>query len=282
MTEPHTIRPSSLVTFLDCPRRWAAQHLTEMVTDYGFRLNQTRPTHVGACVGSGVHAGAGYTLNEKRSTGGLGSATEAEDRAVGELKARMEWGVSWDGTTANLNTAQRQVARMTLAYRTHLAPIIEPLVIEERLDADIGEGWILSGQPDTMAGDPQRDIRDLKTGVRRRANSVQYGAYYVLLNAHHYQPVTIMEDFLPRVRVEKEQPPPITKSMPIALAVADALEAIDDIMRSTRRFEGRLKGDATGRAPQTAFRANPNSQLCGEKWCRAWGTDFCHAHQKET
>ena len=280
MTE-RRLRPSSLIVYLDCPRRWAATQQADLIAAYGYKLQLERPTHVGACVGSGVHAGAGYTLAEKRLTGELGNASEAEDRAVQEMRERMHYGVSWDGTTSDLTTAQKQVARMTRSYRAHLAPQIVPMVIEERLEADIGEGWILSGQPDTMAGDPQRDIRDLKTGVRRRANAVQYGAYYILLQAHGYQPVTINEDFLRRVRMDKEQPPPESHSAPLALAVADALEAVDDIKRSVRRFEDRAKGDTSGRAPQTAFRANPNSQLCGAKWCRAWGTDFCQAHTKE-
>lgn len=279
MTPSRVIRPSSLTTAADCARRWAANHLREDLANAGYTLAADRPTHVGAAVGSGVHAGAAYTLEEIRRTGEIGSDTEAEDRAVAEFQARTEYGVDWDDTTSGIPVAKRQIARMTRVHRQYLAPEITPIEIEERLEADIGDGWTLSGQTDTWTGNPDVQIRDLKTGARRRANGMQYGAYAMLLRAHGYRVIGLQEDFIARVNVKAEQPAPVTEDIPLRGAVSDAAEVIEDIRRMTAEFERRL-ADPSGRAPHAAFRANPASSLCGPRWCRAWGTDFCTAHRR--
>jgi hypothetical protein len=45
-------------------------------------------------VGSAVHAGASYTLEEKRDTGHLGGAAEAENRAEAMLVERLAEGAT--------------------------------------------------------------------------------------------------------------------------------------------------------------------------------------------
>lgn len=273
-----TIRPSSLTTYLDCGRRFAARHLADDIAAAGYLLHKQRPVHVGAAVGSGVHAAAGYTLSEKKATGSLGADSEAEDRAIEEFKARVEYGVGWDDTTADLPTAQKQIQRMSRSYRRHLAPVITPLLVEERLTADIGDGWEVSGQLDTLAGDPDNIVGDLKTGVQQRANGVQYATYAMLFSAHGYVVRGIVEWFLPRVRLSKEQEPPRTTNIPLAAAQADAWEALEGIKRDTDLFMQRV-ADPSGRPAPSAFRANPGSSLCSAKWCPAWGTDFCQSHK---
>ena len=273
-----TIRPSSLVVWLDCPRRWAARQLAAEITGAGYMLRDARPNHVGAVVGTGVHGAAGWTMEQKRVTGELGNATEAQQRGLEAMQEAARFGVTWDGTSGNLNTAQQQVIRMTYSYRHDLAPRLTPIVVEERVDGDLGEGWTLSGQVDMLAGDPRTSIDDLKTGTQQRANGVQYGAYALLWEMKGYQPTLIREHFIRRTAIAKVQPPPVTTEMDIRTAQADALEAIDDIKRSTALFHARLKQD--GRPAPTSFRANPSSSLCGDKWCPAWGTNFCTVHKK--
>lgn len=273
------IRPSSLTTWADCGRRWAAQHLTTEIEGAGYKLQVGRVTHVGAAIGSGVHAAASYTLEEKRRTGELGNDTEAEQRAVAEFEERAEWGLDWDDASDSVNVAKRQVARMTRSYRRHLAPEIEPIIIEQRLNAVVADGWELSGQMDDTTGDPDTIIRDLKTGTRQRANNIQYGAYGLILHAHGYNVRGLIEDFIPRVKIKEEQPRPYSTDIPLQAAAQDAMEAVEDIIRSTNEFERRLAAPS-GRPPHAAFRANPGSSLCSPRWCRAWGTDFCAAHRK--
>ena len=278
MTEPRVIRPSSLTTQIDCGRRWAAVHLAPLVMQAGYTLGERRPLHVGAAVGSGVHAAASYTLEAKRRTGELGNEAEAVDRAEAEFMERGQHGLVWDATTDQLPTAQQQLRRMTRSYRRHLAWQLQPMIIEQRFECDVGDGWVLSGQTDSLNGDPDRDVHDLKTGTHQRANGVQYACYHIILDAHGYRPARIVEDFLRRVKLKTEQPPPESTAIPLAPAIADAWDAIDDIKRATAEFERRIVSG--GRPPHAAFRANPQSQLCSPRFCPAFGTDFCKSHRE--
>ena len=267
------LRPSSLTGWPDCGRRFAARHLQDLVLSAGYDLRRDIRPHVGAAVGSAVHAAAAYTLEQKREHGDLGSATEAENRAEAALLERTADGTMWDEVTPSISTAKVQAARMARSYRRHIAPHVVPLLIEERLVADVGDGWQLSGQADLLAGDPDRELRDLKSG-RKRNNAVQYGGYGIVLSAHGLGPREIYEDFIPRVRTSVDQPPPETEVIPLRHAVAEAWDTIDAIKAAVSEFERRA-ADPSGRDPAGAFRANPSSSLCGEKWCPAHGTSFC-------
>ena len=262
---------------MDCMRRFAAHHLTDEVLAAGYNVNERAALHIGAAVGSGVHAGVSFTLETKRETGDLGSEGEAVDRAVAEFEARAtEEGLHFDEVTRSVGVAQQQIQRMTRSYRRHVAPFVEPRLVETRLMVDIGQGWRLSGQGDVLAGDPTNDVRDVKTGARRRANGVQYGAYALIFQAHGFTATGIIEDFIPRVRVANEQPAPTSTQIDVPTALAEAAAAMTDIQRSVAAFEGLLKDGSA--APETALRANPASVLCSPQFCRAHGTRFCRAH----
>lgn len=262
---------------MDCMRRFAAHHLTDEVLAAGYNVNERALLHIGAAVGSGVHAGVSFTLETKRDTGEMGPEGEAIDRAVAEFEARAtEEGLHFDEVTRSAGIAQQQIARMTRSYRKHVAPDVEPRLVETRLIVDIGQGWRLSGQGDVLAGDPTNDVRDLKTGSARRANGVQYGAYALIFQAHGFTATGIIEDFIKRVRIANEQPLPISTQIDVPTALAEAAAAMTDIQRSVAAFEGLLKDGSA--APETALRANPASMLCSPQFCRAHGTRFCRAH----
>ena len=272
------IRPSSLPAWNDCPRRTAARLFPELVTGAGYTLRAVA-THVGATVGSGVHAGAATTLKAKMETGDLGPEDVAVETAFAEFDARAEEsGVVWDATTDNRNAAQVQIRKMTRAHRKHVAPEIQPVVVEERLEADVGDGFIISGQLDALAMEPDSRLRDLKTGVTRRANGAQYGSYSMLFRAHGYEVGSIVEDYVKRVRSAEPQPEPESHLLPIDAAEQDAVEAIADVKRSVGEFLARA-ADLDGPPPHTAFRANPASMLCSERYCPAHGSDFCRSHR---
>lgn len=277
MTRQRVIRPSGLVSFVDCARRWAANHMADELAEAGYVLSGQPLLHIGAAVGSGVHAAAAWTLETKRDTGELGSEGEAVDRAITEFEDRANAeGLHFDETTGNIGTARQQIARMTRSYRQHIAPVVEPRLVETRLEADIGGGWRLSGQGDVLAGDPKADVRDIKSGVRRRSNGAQYGAYALIFQAHGFNATGVIEDFIPRVRLRDEQPAPTSTQIDVHVAQAEAVAAMQDIQRSVAEFQRRLTAGEP--MPETALRANPASQLCSARFCRAWGTRFCRAH----
>lgn len=271
------IRCSGLPTWEDCERRGAATSFPGLIRDAGYDL-RGRIAHVGALVGSGTHAGAAYTLKQKLQHGGLGHGDEAEDRALEELKRRLvEEGAVWDETSPNYGIAQRQVARMVRRYRETLAPQITPISVEEEFRVVLVGGFVLVGHTDALAQEMSR-LRDLKTGTTQRANGSQYGAYALLLLSLGRPVRQIVEDYLPRVRIDAAQPDPIVTLLPFEEPQQRAFEVIEHIRSSVSEFERRLAvGD---RPPEGAFRANPMSVLCSEKFCPAWGTAFCRAHKQ--
>jgi hypothetical protein len=281
MTGDRVLRPSSLTDYLDCPRRWAARHIRDDVAAAGYVLRPRSAASAGALVGSGLHAGAGWTLEQMRDAGTAGTDADAVEVAIGELRARADAeGADWDETTETMSVAERQVRRMTLTYRQELAPKIVPFEVEARLQADLAPGWVLSGQADLIAAerDASRTVRDTKSGTRARANGVQYGAYTLLWQAHGLTVSAIYEDYLKRVRLDREQPPPVTLVINVPQARMDAWETIQAVQRDAAEFQKRVE-DPRGAPPPGAFRPNPASALCSARWCPAWGTSFCRSHR---
>jgi hypothetical protein len=279
------IRPSYLPSWPDCPRRTAARLWRDVIETAGYELRQPGAS-VGAHVGTGVHEGANYTLSTKLESGELGAESEATDRAVEAFTTRLEdEGVTWDQATPNKSTGQKQVERMTKKYRSTLAPQVQPVLVEQRLEADLGDGWYISGQADLLAmetpyGSPEYlRLRDLKTGTTMRANGLQYIAYSMLLRAHEYAVKDAVEDFLRRVPLKQPQPEPETRTLPAGPMEHEAMEIIGEMTSSLGEFIRRVsEGD---KPPESAFRANPQSVLCGSKWCPAHSTSFCKLHKPE-
>lgn len=260
------IRPSSLTGYQDCPRRTAARLFRAEVEDAGYSLRDT-PNGIGAAVGTATHSGAHVTLKARIDVGEWASEADAEDAAIASLREGVAEGIEWDQVSPTANTAEKQVRRQLRAWRHFVAPQFVPEHVEVRLEADMGGGVTVSGQVDVAAG---QVIRDLKTGRVARANGSQYGMYSLLWQAHGHTINGLIEDYVPRAPISKLQPEPITREIDIADAEAAAMAIAKRMVADLAVF--REKGDPW------AFIANPASQLCGSRWCPAWGTAFCRAH----
>lgn len=274
------IRSSSLPSYVDCPRRWAAQALIATLISIGFDIKKSLPKSIGASIGTATHGGVAYILTEKMSTGELGNQIEAEHRALEELRTAMQQdGVLWDETSPNLSDSQKQIARMIKSYRRTLAPTINPIAIERRLQANVGDGFVLSGQSDTQAIEPDI-IRDTKTGRHHRTHYAQLGSYSLLARTVHPEHKTkgVCTDFIPRVTLKKEQPDPITEFYDQGVAESAAHSTIDRIKADVAEFTRRV--EAGNAPPEHAFLANPGSNLCNPKFCPAHGSNFCREHKK--
>lgn len=279
MTNDLIIRPSSLSDWVDCRRRYAARHLRGLIAAAGYTVGEKRPAHIGALVGTGLHAGAAHTLIA-RLRGTDAPAAAADEVAVTEMRLRMEAeGVDWDDVTRDLNTAEKQLLRMSRAWRQHVAPQIRPRMVEERLDVQVADGIIMSGQLDVAdtAGAGGVRIRDTKTTKQRRSAHAQLGAYALLLNSHGYEPQSAVIDHIPRCPIREEQPVPETREIALRAAVEDALQAVEEIGRDVAEFRRRASGESA-RDPIAVFPANPASALCSARFCPAWGTATCRAH----
>lgn len=247
----------------DCQRRQFARMAPITVKDAGYNLMPRSPS-IGASVGTATHAAVAFAMTTKMTTGELPSDIHCTDCGIAELESRIRAeGVQWDGVTPNLNTGHKQVKRQYMTYRLHLAEQLQPTDVERRITVQTKRGNVLSGQIDLY----DTGIRDLKTGTVSRSNIAQYGGYSMLKRSEGSRAQHIIEDFVRRVPLDKEQPPPSPIDYDVALAERVAGNVIADIEERYERF--RQSGD------NMIFNANPNSVLCGDKFCTAYGTNWC-------
>lgn len=273
------VRASALTGWPDCERRGAARLFGAEIAAAGFTLRQTS-NNIGATMGTAVHSGAAYTLRQKVENGNLAPLDAVTDCAIESYREQVAEGVMFDRETPASNAAEKQIIGMVGAYQRSIAPDIEPVIVEERLEADTGFGLILSGQSDVLAREPGR-LRDLKTGKRAGLHTPQLGAYSLLSRAHGLDVQEVCIDFIQRVPLTKPQPDPVTTHYDIAAAESAAVAVLRHIANGIETFrEGQPERGILAGDPW-AFTANPNSMLCGDKWCPAWGTSFCTEHKKE-
>lgn len=270
MAERVLVRCSSTPTWLDCRRRWAATALPGFLARLGYNLN-TRQQTIGAAVGRAVHAGAAEEMTAKlqaKKGSPLDAAIADFDTSLGEAATL------WDATTKDRNGGQLQILRMTKAFVQLSAPDLDPIAVEERLEANFGDHLHVSGKKDMLVREPNR-IVDLKTG-KRRQNLSQYGNYSLLERTHGRQTEEVAEVHIPRVAVKEDQPPPIIYATLAAVAEQAAETALLEMDVAIGRFQHAVE---TGlEPPERAFPANPMSVLCGAKWCPAHGTKWCREH----
>jgi hypothetical protein len=264
-----TIRCSSLPGALDCERREAAKTFRADIERAGYVLRDPG-NGIAAAVGTATHAGATWSLQQKIETGELGNKTESEQRAIDSLTIERERGVSWDDTSPDRNTAEKQVVRMLNLYRSHVAASVVPVSVEKRLQAQVSEGIILSGQTDVSE---LERIRDIKTGKNDQYHGAQLGGYTLLARAHNQPIDKACVDFIQRVRISQVQPNPRKIDYDMAECESLAWAVIERIKSNYEKFL------QTGMAD--AFLPNPKSMLCSDKYCPAHSTRFCVHHTKK-
>jgi hypothetical protein len=278
------IRVSALAGYPDCPRRGAARLFWREITDAGFTLRYL-PRGIGALIGTAVHRGVAAVLGDKAKTGTLPLRTVAIENSREALRDGVDGvEVQYDGpngATHNMRDAVDQVVRMTGVYHDHVAPTIDPIIVEERLEAEVETGIVLSGQADLVAREPGM-VRDLKSGVRMPSSfAPQLGGYSLLARSHGYQVDRAAIDYVKRVNPAKPQPLPVTNEAVIAHAETAASAILRQMALDIDTFRN---GDERRRikpGDPWAFAANPASMLCSPKWCSAFGTDFCHEGTKK-
>jgi hypothetical protein len=283
--KPIVIRCSALSNYSDCPRRGAARLFRNIIADAGYRLRETR-RGIGAAVGTAIHKGAALCFEHKARHGDLPTAERAIDASIYELDDQIgHQEIEYDGPrggggTHNRNIAEQQIGRMTRGYWRTVAPTVDAIHVEERFEAEIAPGLVLSGQPDIIAREPGA-VRDLKTGARIGNHAPQLGGYSLLARSHNLDINAASIDWVPRVPLAKSQPDPVSVEVKIAAAETAASNIIRHMEADLRTFR---EGDPARRiAPGDpwAFLANPSSMLCSKKYCPAHGTEWCHEGKEE-
>lgn len=263
------IRPSSLTAWADCARRAAANLFRREIQDAGYDLKST-VHNVAASVGTATHAGAASILEEKMAGRlGAGTITAAEHTALESFAVAMGEGLAFDATSPNRNTAERQIVRMTRCFHQHLTPVIDPISVEERLEVDAGDGFVVSGQSDNVTMEPGR-VRDLKTGVISRTHAAQLGAYAIIQHTHGREVGGAMVDFIKRVALAKDQPPPVTTDYRLGDIVPVAMNRIQRIKREVAEWRHRLEvgGQARGHQRDLVAARSPVPGMLGRARCR--------------
>ena len=270
MPDETIIRASSLPNYPDCSLRWAAQSLRGEIEDMGWELRHT-PRGIGAAHGTAAHAAAAHILNGKIATGEPADADESAEIGIVSLKTTMdETEIAWDDTTPEPSTAQQQLVRQTRTYHAKVAPLLKPIAVEKPFRAQIEPGFIIKG---TIDETEEHDLHDLKGGRNQRANAAQYGAYGLLRRSHGEEARHLIEDYVRRGTLKRPQPEPERHVYEGPRAERMATRVMKRIVQDVKAF--RETQDPW------SFLPNPNSYLCGSRWCPAHGTKFCGAWRPE-
>ena len=271
------IRASSLDGYGDCSRRVAASLFRDAIEDAGYKLRRLTPG-VGAAIGTSVHKAAAHMLTEKMETGGEPNRDDATEVAVETFKGEIEHGVMWDAASPRGDDAHQQIRSLTREVARSVVPEIEPVAVEELMQArfpvsdelrERGIEVIVSGHADALqpeTGD------DLKTGVWEPSSFLQYGLYVLLARTTKGLPIQrFFEHWVPRVSKRTPQPEPEVTEINVPQAERAATAMVDRIVGDAAAF---LATD-----DPECFMPNPQSMLCGSKWCSAHGTEFCKVHR---
>lgn len=255
----------------DCPRRAAAKQWRRDIIAAGYDLRESLP-NVGAAVGTAVHAAAAHLVPRWEEACVLAAAVNI---AIDSFRAEASNGMVWqESNTASPNIAEFQIRRMIAAYAEHVAPHIQPAIVEQALSATIGDGFTLSGHTDIIVTGT-RVVRDLKTGAQMRPYQAQLGGYSLLVRSQS-EPIDVTGvavDFIRRTPKTKPQDAPVSEDVDLDVAERTAWSVIGHIKADVTDFRRRL---ATGtESPEEAFLANPTSQMCQADYCPAHGSNFC-------
>lgn len=258
------IRASTLSSWNDCPRRESAKIFSSLIESAGFRLHHEMKKIVGAVIGTGVHAGAGLALKGKMN-GCVFKYQDMEEAGITAFRDEIKDGIIYDDLSPNNNTCEKQIQRISQVYWKKYYPFIEPLAIERSISAEINDDYTLTGHPDVITN---TEIRDLKCGKNDKIHMPQLGGYSLLSRANQISiPDKLYIDWIPRSDIRKPQKESKTFTYDAQEAEALASSVIETIIYQHAKF--------LTNGCELSFPANPNSILCGSKWCPAYGTDWC-------
>ena len=271
-----TIRISMLQSSVDCCRRAASGQFQKLIgDDAGYALTQER-TGVYTAMGTGAHAGVQNMRIHKILHGSLNNVQENIDMAIWEYDKSLQEtpDVLYDNITGNQDIGRLQIEQFVKHYQNDVAPFLkfpenaDPAKHIERHIVLQLKGYKVSGHIDVT---PTRSICDTKTGKALRACHTQLGGYANLaVSDGDEKPEQLIVHHLPRVSVGKPYPGTTTLSYPVDFCMNEAWYIINQLIRDVENFK------ASGNP--ACFQANPNSMLCNEKYCRAYGTKFCEYH----
>lgn len=266
-----TIRISMLPNALDCCRRAAAGQFHDLLSDAGFTLNESRKG-IYTIVGDGTHKGTEHMLTQKIKTGTLPPVQESIDVGIAEYETKISDSTDlvYDATTPDQGNGKLQIYRFIKFFQRDIAP---KLVFPENADPAkclevrierTHKGFKISGTVDIRT---EYSIVDTKSG-KERAHHSQLGGYANLSVSDGWEkPNNLLIGYLPRVHMDKPYPGTRIISYDVDFSMNEAWYLVNQLIRDVNNFK--QSGNPA------CFQGNPQSTLCSEKYCRAYGTEFC-------
>jgi hypothetical protein len=253
-----TIRPSSIQSYNDCARRAVLGIIPELLPIEP----KTMPRNIGAVIGTACHHAARHLLEEIASDGCpiIGEAIEVAVESYTEKISGSE--VQYDATTRSRTKGIDQVSgilRVFLPELSKIATIENIIAIERRVIADIGDGFDLSGQPDLIL---KTGVFDWKFGGVSRPAHAQLGAYSLLQRSIGNRLTDGVICHVPRGKETISQ-----TRYDLSIAEKYAYASVKKIIRDIKNYRETENTEI--------FTANPSSQICTPKYCKAYGTEWC-------
>lgn len=256
-------RLSGLNSWHDCQRRVAAGSFVEKIVGLEDVL-QKENNQIGSSVGTACHAGVESLLLSKLE-GLTPNVRHAQEFAIETLKEQLQDSeIAMDNETSNINEAIQQVAQITKIYEKYVLPFRDPKIIEDRFNFIAGRVEF-SGQLDLQL--QNGDISDLKTSKKLGIYFPQLGGYSIAMKRNGKEVGEHVEIVhIPRLKLKKD---PYARVVKYNTSASErvALSYMMQIQDTYERFLDDNNPDI--------FKANPSSTICSDKYCRAYGTDFC-------
>jgi hypothetical protein len=261
-----TLHASTLPYYADCPRRSAIRIIPRLLEAQGYVFQRQQP-NIGAAIGHGTHAAAAHLaavklLGEQPAENHLKNGIEL---GISGFREEIKDGVSFDGTTTTTNEAEKQIITLSTSVLYEIMPALNIVTSEPPPLRAAMQGIEFTGRWDIEEPD---GIDDYKTGTSARACHAQLGGYSLLRTSNgREKSKRLTQIYLPRVSVKKQYPGAQRINYDVDICETTAYNTIKHIVRDIRNFE-------TTQSPQV-FMANPCSVLCSQKFCAAFGTEWC-------
>lgn len=266
------LRCSMLPTAQDCTRRAIAGQFRKIIIEAGYQLNEKRKA-VYTVMGVGTHSAGKFMLSNKITTGFLPSIDDCIEVGIDEYYKELSdsQDIIFDKITTNKKYGEYQIQQMVKYYYKDVAPKMvfpENINPDDYLEVELKvtlNGFEISGHVDVIT---LKSLCDTKSGALLRPYHTQLGGYENLAISNDYpKHEHLIINHLPRVHPDKIYPGVKNVVYDVDHCINESWFLINQLIRDVKEFE-KVGNPAI-------FQANPQSTLCNEKYCMAFGTDFC-------
>lgn len=264
---------SSLPTFADCQGRWAYNNVKGIKEQHARKEPGAGAQGVGALHGTLAHKALANMLKHKRDYGFEQDWRIQAALAAEEYQQKCAQGVKFDGTTGNITGGLIQLERAIRESAFSIVPKLRALHVEEPTGLTLaGDEWLkVVCHIDT--DDDMFNVYDHKFSSKEFNYLAQAGIYLLTYkNTYGVTPKDFFINWIQRVGESSLQPD-------LRVVPYDREAAIDSARKQVLLVASALKDYDSRRTEHKklwAFNFNPNSKLCTEKTCGAWGTTACN------